>query len=134
MNPADYPEAARPYFERIQPYVERPDALGARWRLSHFRFRWSSCLAGASLLALVAAVAWRFGGVHLALKGVLAVMALIAVLPLARDFRRTQCVLCDEQPERLSVRTLSGEDHVVTACHHCRVVKVERADSHPVTL
>jgi hypothetical protein len=134
MNAADYPETARPYLERIQPYAQRPDAFRTRWRLSHFRFRWSSWLAAALLLALVAAIAWKFGDVHLALKGVLAVMALIAVLPLARDFRRTQCVLCDEQPERLSVRTLSGEDHVVTACHHCRVVKVERADSHPVTL
>jgi hypothetical protein len=98
-------------------YVERPDAFRNRWRFNHFRFRWSSwILAGLLLVPL----GW------MALKGALAVVALLAVLPLARDFRRVQCVLCDSEPDRIIV-----DGKAVTACRHCRVF---RAASPPLPL
>lgn len=111
----------------LQSYTERPDAFRNSWRLSHFRFRWSSWIAAALLLAPLAWLAWTLGGAPFAVKGVLAVVALIAVLPLVRDFRKAQCVLCDEEAERI----VAGEDKTVTACHHCRVYKV---DSSPLPL
>lgn len=134
MNPADFRAADRAFVERLQSYAEKPDAFRDRWRLRHFHFRPVSWLASAALLAPLAWIAWRFGGLHLALKGLIAVMALIAVLPLARDFRRPHCVLCDEEAERVVVRRLSGEENVITACHGCRVFKSEEADSSPVPL
>ena len=134
MNPADFRAADRALVERLQSYAEKPDAFRDRWRLSHFHFRWSSWLAAAMLLAPLAWIAWSFGGLHLALKGMLATMALIAVLPLARDFRRPRCVLCDEQADRIVARRLSGEENVVTACHRCRLYRVEEADSAPLPL
>ena len=134
MTPADYREGARPHLERIQSYSEAPRAFRERWDLRHFRFRPSSWLALALLLAPVAWAAWKFGDAQLALKGVLAVMALIAVLPLLRDLRRSQCLLCKEEPERINARKLSGEEEVITACHQCRVFKVEEVDSSPLPL
>jgi hypothetical protein len=115
--------------ERIQSYAESPGAFRHRWRLSHFHFRWSSWLSAALLLAPLAWIAWSFGDLHGVLKGALAVMALIAVLPLARDFRRSQCVLCDQQADQVT-----AQDQVITACHHCRVYKVEAADTSPLPL
>src|SRR3954466_1846932 len=97
--------------ERIQSYAESPGAFRHRWRLSHFHFRWSSWLSAALLLAPLAWIAWSFGDLHGVLKGALAVMALIAVLPLARDFRRSQCVLCDRQADQVT-----AQDQVITAC------------------
>jgi hypothetical protein len=118
----------------MQSYAESSDAFRNRWRLRNFRFRRTSWLAAALLLAALAGIAWRFGDAHLALKAVLAVMALIAVLPLISDFRRPQCVHCGAEPERISARTIGGEDNVITACHQCRVLRVAQADSHPLTL
>lgn len=120
--------------ERLQSYAEKPEALRDRWRVRHFHFRVSSWLVAGLLLTPLAWIAWSFGGLHLALKGVLAVMALIAVLPLARDFRRPLCVLCDAEAEQVVARKLSGEETVITACHHCRVFKREEADSSPLPL
>jgi hypothetical protein len=108
-------------------YAERPDAFRNRWRLEHFRFRWSSWVLAALPLALVGWIAWALGDAQLALKGLLAVIALVAVLPLARDFLREQCVLCDAEPDRIAV----AGDKTVTACHRCRVFKV---DSPPLPL
>lgn len=134
MNPAQFREEDRAFVERLQSYAEKPDALRARWRLRSSRIRTSSWLVAALLLAPLAAIAWSYGGLHLAMKGMLAVMALIAVLPLARDFRRVRCVLCDAEAEQIIARQLSGEENVITACHHCRVYKVERVDSAPLPL
>jgi len=93
-------------------YVERPDAFRNRWRLNHFRFRWSSWILAALLLL---PLAW------ITLKGAVAVVALIAVLPLVRDFRRAQCVLCDSQPDRIAI----DEGKTLTVCHHCRVFRTD---------
>ena len=134
MNVADYRADAQPFLERIASYAESPDGFRARWSLRHFRFRWSSWLTVAIFLAPLAWIAWTLGDVHVALKGVLAVMALIAVLPLARDFRREQCVLCDEQPLHITAQRLDGDDFVVTACDRCRVYRVRQADSAPLPL
>ena len=134
MNPAEFRAEDRAFVERLQSYAEKPEDFRDGWRLRHFRFRVSSWLVAGLLLAPLAWIAWSFGGLHLAIKGVLAVMALIAVLPLARDFRRPLCVLCDEQADQVVARKLSGEQNVITACHHCRVFKLEQADSSPVPL
>jgi hypothetical protein len=131
MNPADYGEEARPFLDRIQSYAEAPDAFRDRWRL---HFHWSSWFTAALLVAPIAWIAFTFGDLHLALKGVLAVMALIAVLPLVRDFRRPHCVRCEEEAERITARRLDGEADVITACHGCRVFKAEEADSLPLPL
>jgi hypothetical protein len=134
VNPAQFRAEDRAFVERLQSYAEKPDAFRSRWRIRHVHFQPSSWLFAALLLAPLAWLAWSFGGLHLAIKGVLAVMALIAVLPLARDLRRPQCVLCDEQADRFVVRRLSGEENVITACHRCRVFKLEEADSSPLPL
>ena len=134
MKAADYRAEHQAFVERVASYAEAPDAFRNRWRLAHFRFRWSSWLVAALFLIPLAWFARAVGDVHLALKAVLGVMALIAVLPLAWDFRRPQCALCEEEPERISVRKLSGDGHVITACHHCRVFKAEEADSSPLPL
>jgi hypothetical protein len=134
VNPAQFRAQDQAFVERLQSYAEKPEAFRSRWRIRHFRFHLSSWLVAALLLAPLAWIAWTFGGLHLAIKGVLAVMALIAVLPLVRDFRSARCVLCDEEPERIVARKLSGEENVITACHHCRVFKVEEADSSPLPL
>ena len=127
MNPADYRAADRAFLERVQSYGEAPGAFRRRWRLSHFRFRWSSWLTAAVLVFPLAWIAWRFADVNLALKGVLAVMALLAVAPLVRDFRRPQCRQCGEQAEEVRVRKLDGEEQVITACHQCRLVEGKEA-------
>jgi hypothetical protein len=134
VDPAQFRAQDRAFVERLASYAEAPSAFRTRWRLRHFHVRTSSWLIAALLLAPLAWIAWSFGGLDLAIKGMLAVMALIAVLPLARDFRRPQCVLCDEEPDRYVGRQLSGEESVFTACHHCRVYKVESSDSSPVPL
>jgi hypothetical protein len=129
VNPADFRAQDRAFVERVQSYAESPGAFRNRWALAHFRFHWSSWAALALMLVALAWVAGRFGGLHLAVKGVLAVLALVAVAPLVRDFKRPQCRLCDEAPEEARVRSLAGDELVVTACHHCRVFKAESADS-----
>ena len=134
MNPADYREPYRPYLEPIQSYAEARDVFRNRWRLANFRFRWSSWIVAALLVAPLAWVSAAFSNAHVALKGVVAVMALIAVAPLLRDFSRPQCTHCGEQPERLSVQRLNGDGEVITVCHRCRVLKAEEADSSPLTL
>lgn len=134
MNPAEFRAQDQALVERLQSYAENPDAFRTRWGVRHFHFHPSSWLVAALLLAPLAWIAWSFGGLHLAIKGMLAVMALIAVLPLVRDFRSARCTLCDEEPDRILVRKLTGEENVITACHHCRLYKVEEADSSPVPL
>jgi hypothetical protein len=134
VDSAQFREQDRAFVERVTSYAETPSAFRTRWRLRHSRIRTSSWVIAALLLAPLAWIAWSFGGLSLAINGMLAVMALIAVLPLARDFRRPQCRLCDEEPDRFVARQLSGEENVITACHRCRVYKVERADSSPVPL
>jgi len=134
VKPADFRAEDRAFVERLQSYAEKPDAFRSRWHLRHFHFRGGSWLAAALLLAPLAWIAWTFGELHLALKGMLAVMALIAVLPLARDFRRPQCVLCDEEADSITARKLSGEEQLIVACHHCRAYRVEEADSSPLPL
>ena len=134
MNPADYRAEDRAFLERVQAYAESPGAFRHRFRLRNFRFRWSSWLVGALLLAPLVWIARSAGGVPLALKAVLGVMALIAVLPLARDFRRPQCRRCEEEPEEARVRSLAGEEYVVTACHRCHLVEAAQADSAPLPL
>ena len=96
----------------LQGYVERPDAFRSRWQFNRFRFRWSSWILAALLLV---PLAW------ITLKGAEAVVALIAVLPLVRDFRRVQCVLCDSQPDRIAI----DEGKTLTACHQCRVFRTD---------
>src|SRR4051812_26550860 len=103
--------------ERIESYAESPGAFRRR-------LRGSSWLTALLVLAAVAAIAWAFGDLHLALKGVLAVIALSAALPLLRDFRRAQCTLCGRPAEEITVRKPTGEQEVRLACHHCRVFKV----------
>jgi len=134
MNPADYRAEAQPFLERMQPYAQSPDAFRPRWRLRNFRFRRISWLVAAVLLVPLAWLGMAMGGAPLALKGVIAAMALIAVAPLLADFRRAQCTHCGAEPERISARTIAGDDHIITACHRCRVVSVAQADSHALTL
>ena len=129
MNPADYRAEDRMFVERVQAYAESPGAFRNRWRLRYFRFRGSSWLAAALLLAPLAWLAPALGGVHALLKVVLGAMALVAVLPLARDFRRSQCRRCEEEAQQTRVRKLGGEEWVVTACDHCRVKAVREVDS-----
>ncbi len=134
VNPAGFRAQDQALVARLQSYAENPDAFRTRWGVRHFHFHLSSWFVAALLLAPLAWIAWSFGGLHLAIKGMLAVMALIAVLPLVRDFRSARCTLCDEEPDRILVRKLTGEENVITACHHCRLYKVEEADSSPVPL
>jgi hypothetical protein len=131
VNPADYRATDRAFLERVQSYAESPEAFRTRWA---FRFRWSSWLVVGLFLLPLAWIAWRFGDVHIALKGVVAVMALIAVAPLVRDFRRPQCRLCEGEPERVRVQKQDGDEFLVTVCHPCHVLKVDEADSSPLPL
>jgi len=110
-------------------YAQAPGAFRNRWSLRHFRFRWSSWIAVALLVAPVVWLGFGFADAHLALKGVIAVMALIAVTPLLRDFRRSQCRRCGQDAERMSIR-----DEIVTVCHRCRIVERSPADSSPLPL
>jgi hypothetical protein len=134
MNPADYRAQDRMFLERVQAYAESPGAFRNRWRLRYLRFRRSSWLVAAAFLLPLAWITWRLGDVHLALKGVLSVMALIAVLPLARDFRRSQCRRCEEEAQQARVQKLGGEEFVVSACDHCRVMELRQADSSALPL
>ena len=117
MNPADYRAEDRMFLERVQAYAESPGAFRNRWRLRYFRFRGSSWLAAALLLAPLAWLAPALGGVHALLKVVLGAMALVAVLPLARE---------SEEARRRGVHR-----HRV---RHCRVVELREADSSPLPL
>lgn len=98
-------------------YAEAPGAFRTRWSARHFRFRCSSWIAVVLLIAPVVWLGFTFADAHVALKGVLAVMALIAVTPLLRDFRRSQCRQCGADAERISVK-----DEIVNVCHRCRIV------------
>jgi len=131
VNPADYRAADRAFLERVQSYAESPDAFRHRWG---FRLRGSSWLAAGVMLVALAGVAWHFGDLHLALKGAVAVIALIAVLPLIRDFRRPQCRQCNAEAEQVRLRRLDGEDELVTACHHCRLMQRQQTGSSPLPL
>jgi hypothetical protein len=134
MNPADYRAEDRMFLERVQSYAESPGAFRNRWALGNFRYRGTSWLVAAAFLLPLAWITWRLGDIHLALKGVLSVMALLAVLPLARDFRRSQCRRCEEEAQQTHVRKPGGEEFVVTVCDHCRVMAVREADSSPLPL
>ena len=131
MNPADYRAADQAFVGRVQSYADSPGAFRYHWA---WRFRGSSWLAAALFLIPIAWIGWRFGDLHLALKGVVAVMALIAVLPLIRDFRRPQCRQCKAEAEQVRVRKLDGEEQLITACHPCRLVEAREADSSPLPL
>ena len=131
MNPADYRAADQAFVERVQSYAQSSNAFRYHWAL---RFSGSSWAVAAVMLSALAGVAWHFGDLHLALKGVLAAMALIAVLPLIRDFSRPQCRQCKAQAEQVRVRKLDGEEQLITACHPCRLVAPQEADSSPLPL
>ena len=103
-------------------YAQAPGAFRNHWSLRNFRFRWSSWIAVALLFAPVLWLGITFADAHLALKGLMVVMALVAVAPLVRDFTRSQCRQCGAQAEPITLRDAGGAERTARACHRCRIV------------